>query len=110
MTDNTYMRERETLKHLTRKTDKMTTQSIGLQILNAIQTKIVEDCNERGINLNKEFESVDAFKNWVISFTIKSVQDVTGFSFQESFDLVMGSGKFEQLAKSIWTGARKKNA
>ena len=86
----------------TRNNLKGETMSNPNNILNAIQTKVIEVCNADGINLADTFETVEDFKTWLLSFTIKMVMDVTGFTVKESMDIVCGDGSYNKLAETVW--------
>lgn len=75
--------------------------SRSLQVLNAVQAYIIKFANENGIVLADEFESVDHFKKFVISLTIRTAMEI-GLSLQEAYDLVIGDGEYQKLADAIW--------
>lgn len=77
-------------------------KTANLKLLNAINAKLVEVANESGIDLRKEFGTPEKFKEFVVSFTIKSVMDIRGISVEKAFDTVMGEGSFDALALAVW--------
>ncbi len=73
----------------------------GINLLNQVQRKIIDFANENNIDLRTQFKTVEKFKEFVIAFTIKSLVDI-GMEINKAYDLVMGDGKYEELANSVW--------
>ena len=73
-----------------------------LKLLNAVQAKLIEFANDRGINLRDEFKTVDKFKEFVIAFTFKALTD-NGIDVPEAYDIVMGDGAYVKLADDVWS-------
>lgn len=77
----------------------------SLKLLNEIQSFMIEFANREGIELQKSFKTVGEFKTFVIAFTIKSLLDL-GVEMQDAYDMVMGSGKYEELVEKLWNSGR----
>lgn len=77
----------------------------SLKLLNEVQSFMIEFANREGIELQKSFETVGEFKKFVIAFTIKSLLDL-GVEMQDAFDMVMGSGKYDELVEKIWNAGQ----
>lgn len=73
----------------------------SLAFLNAFQAKIIEFANNEGIILSQHFDSVDAFKQFVIALAMKMLTDM-GIETRVAYDLVMGDGSYDELAARIW--------
>jgi hypothetical protein len=83
--------------------------SKSTEILNTVQRLIIDFANKEGIDLRSEFASVEAFKQFVIAFTFKSLVD-NGLEVSVAYDVIFGDGAFDKMAESIWTSAREKAA
>lgn len=79
----------------------------SLKLLNEVQSFIIDYANREGIELRKSFKTVEEFKKFVIAFTIKSLLDL-GVEMQDAFDMVMGSGKYNELVEKIWEAGQVK--
>lgn len=77
----------------------------SLKLLNEVQSFMIEFANREGIELQKSFKTVAEFKKFVIAFTIKSLLDL-GVEMQDAFDMVMGSGKYDELVEKIWNAGQ----
>lgn len=75
-------------------------------LLNKVQSMLITFANEKGISLKEEFGSVDAFKQFVIAFTFRSLTDA-GLATDAAYDAVFGIGAYEELAENVWNAARK---
>lgn len=73
-----------------------------LQLLNGIRQLIVKFATDEGIVLAEQFPSPESFNQFVISFSIKLVQETLEVSIREAFDIVMGDGEFNAMANSIY--------
>ena len=78
----------------------------SLQLLNGVQKFMINFANDKGISLQDEFGTVEAFKKFVIGFTFKTLVDM-GVETKQAYDLVFGSGEYEALATKIWENANK---
>lgn len=74
----------------------------NLNMLNAINQMLVKVANENGIDLAVEFGTPEKFKTFVISFSIKSVMDIAKVNLVAAYDMVMGTGAYEQMANQVW--------
>lgn len=75
-------------------------------ILNKVQAFMIDFANKEGIRLDSQFPSVEAFKEFVIAFTFKTLVEI-GMSTQDAFDMVFGNGAYNQLAEDVWAMANK---
>lgn len=73
-------------------------------LLNKVQSLLINFANESGISLKSEFGTIDAFKQFVIAFTFKMLTNL-GIETEKAFDLVFGSGEYNALAESVWNSA-----
>lgn len=78
----------------------------SLKLLNEVQTHMIDFANREGIDLQKSFGSVEEFKKFVIAFTIKSLLDL-GVEMKDAYDMVMGSGKYDELVEKIWNAGQE---
>lgn len=81
------------------------TKMNGTELLNAVQRYMIDFANAKGIILADEFGTVDEFKKFVIAFTIKTIVDL-GRDVSEAYDIVMGEGKYDELAEAVWNAAQ----
>ena len=70
-------------------------------LLNAVQKLFIDFANSEGIVLSDHFKSTDAFKQFVIGFTVKSLTDA-GVPVATATDLALGDGAYESIANSVW--------
>jgi hypothetical protein len=73
----------------------------GTNLLNEVQKLLIAFANEEGISLHAEFKTVEAFKQFVIAFTIRSLMEI-GLEINKAYDVVMGDGSYEKLANDVW--------
>lgn len=78
-------------------------KSQSLELLNKVQALLVEFANREGINLQAEFGTVEKFKTFVISLTIKKLTDM-GVEVKDAYDMVLGEGQYDQLISTVWNG------
>jgi hypothetical protein len=69
-----------------------------LDILNKTQAFLIDQANEKGINLEEHFATVQDFKGFVIAFAFKNLTEA-GMAADEAFDAVCGEGKFNEMAE-----------
>lgn len=67
-----------------------------LDILNQVQSFIIEQANAKGINIADSFTSVDEFKQFVVAMAFQGLRDA-GADVATAFDATMGKGQFEAL-------------
>lgn len=82
---------------------------MNTELLNKLQSLIIDFANERGINLQAEFGTVEAFKRFVIGLAFKILVDA-GIGTQAAFDFIFGSGEYDRLAASVWEAANNQPA
>jgi hypothetical protein len=63
-------------------------------LLNGIQSIIIDFANREGINLADEFATVQDFKQFVIARTFKQL---TGIEVEKAFDMTLGDGQFQAM-------------
>lgn len=76
------------------------------QRLNQVQKLLIGFANEKGIDLRKEFGTVEAFKKFVIAISLKALLDA-GLSMQVAWDAVMGEGEYDKLIADVWAAAQQ---
>ena len=74
----------------------------NLKLLNEVQSKIIEVANQNGTSLKAEFGTVEEFKKFVVSFTIRAFMEIGGLTVNQAYDVVMGDGAYNELANSVW--------
>lgn len=79
---------------------------MNLELLNKIQVMLIEFANKNGISLQAEFGTVEKFKQFVMAFTVKAIVDICGMAVNQAWDIVFGSGSYEQLAESVWNATQ----
>jgi hypothetical protein len=65
-------------------------------LLNGIQSIIIDFANREGINLADEFATVQDFKQFVIALTFKQLTDM-GIEVEKAFDMTLGDGQFQAM-------------
>ena len=75
------------------------------KVISLVQASVIETAKIKGINIQDEFGTVDKFKNYILSFTIKTLVDF-GIEVKVAFDMVLGEGKHRELADRIWESAK----
>ena len=75
---------------------------MNVELIQSIQAKLVEVATENGIDLAEQFKTRKAWKDYVLSFTIKAVMDVMQWDVRKAYDAVLGDGKFQELADGVW--------
>jgi len=83
----------------------MATPDKSLDLLNKVQQMIIDIANKDGTNLGDHFDSIDAFKEFVIAFTFKALTD-NGVEVAKAYDMIFGEGKYEALFESIWSASQ----
>ena len=75
-----------------------------MNILNKVQSLMIEFANKNGTNLATEFGTIENFKRFVIGFTLKTLVDA-GVETSKAYDMVFGQGSYEKLANDVWAAA-----
>ena len=75
---------------------------MNVELIQAIQGKLIDIATENGIDLADEFKTRKAWKDFVLSFTVKAVMDVMQWDVRKAYDVVLGNGKFQELADGVW--------
>jgi hypothetical protein len=78
----------------------------NFEILNKVQSFLIDFANSNGINLHAEFKSVEEFKMFVVAITIKTLVEA-GVEMQKAFDATLGDGEYDKLANKVWEMANK---
>lgn len=73
----------------------------GTELLNEVQKMLIDFANKNSISLHDEFETVEKFKQFVITFTIRSLTEI-GIELSHAYDMVMGDGAYNRLADAVW--------
>jgi len=76
--------------------------AMNVELIQAIQGKLIDIATENGIDLADEFKTRKAWKDFVLSFTVKAVMDVMHWDVRNAYDAVLGDGKFQELADGVW--------
>lgn len=70
-----------------------------LNLLNQVQSFLIAQANEKGINLADSFATVQEFKDFVVGVAFKGLTEA-GMNVEQAFDATLGAGKYEEtLAK-----------
>ena len=77
----------------------------NLKAINEVKNLIVKTATEKGIDLQAEFGTPEAFKRFVLAFIFKNLRDM-GVETEEAFDLTFGEGRHEELVHDVWTAAQ----
>ena len=72
-----------------------------LAMLNGVQTLLISEANANGINLADNFATVEDFKKFVITMSIRALVDA-GQEFRTAFEMVLGEGSYETMAHSVY--------
>jgi|APGre2960657404_1045060.scaffolds.fasta_scaffold78480_3 hypothetical protein len=72
------------------------------EITKFVAASIVELCQDKGIDMAKQFPTRKAFTDFVFGLSIKMVQQALECEFKVAYDVVMGDGQFDALAKSVY--------
>jgi len=79
----------------------MATPINSTELLNKVQTFMIDFANSKNIRLDREFDSVEQFKQFVIAFTFKTLREI-GIETDTAFDIVFGDGAYAKLAEEVW--------
>jgi hypothetical protein len=66
-----------------------------LDLLNQVQSFLIAQANEQGINLADSFATVQEFKDFVVGFAFKGLTDA-GMDVEQAFDATLGAGKYAE--------------
>ena len=77
----------------------------SLELLNRVQSLLVDFANENQIDLRAEFGTVDRFKQFVFALTFKTLTDL-GLPADAAFDLTAGAGAYDALVEKTWQAAQ----
>lgn len=77
------------------------------EALNAIKDLFVQFANDNNIDLKKEFGTPDAFKQFVIAFTFRTLTE-NGLTTEEAYNTIFGDDAYEALFADLYTAAIKK--
>lgn len=80
---------------------------MNTELLNKLQSLLINFANERGISLQAEFGTAEAFKRFVIGLAFKVLVDA-GINTQAAFDFIFGNGEYDRLAAEVWEAANGK--
>lgn len=75
---------------------------MNLELINKVKDMIIAQANKEGRLLSDDFKSEDEFKQFVISFAIRSCQETLGMGIEQAYDTVMGEGSYKRLADDCW--------
>jgi hypothetical protein len=67
-----------------------------LELLNEVQSMIIDQANKAGIKLSDSFATVEDFKQFVIAFAFRGMRDA-GADVPTAFDSVLGHGEYDAL-------------
>jgi len=73
------------------------------EVISLIRDALIANANARGVLLQDEFKSREAFQHYVLSASILAVQGALECEFKVAYDLVMGDGSYRNLADSIYS-------
>lgn len=68
----------------------------NIQLLNGIQSIIIDFANREGIALSDHFATVADFKGFVVAFAFKQFREM-GIEIDKAFDMTLGDGAFQEM-------------
>jgi hypothetical protein len=74
---------------------------MNIELLNKVQSHLIEQATAAGILLSDEFSTTEEFKRFVIGAAFKGLRDA-GASVQVAYDAVIGEGAYENLAGDVY--------
>ncbi len=77
-----------------------------MEVLNKAKKFMVEFANKNGIDLQKEFGTVESFNQFVIAFSMKTMVD-SGVKVEVAYDTCFGNGAYNELANRVHEIASK---
>ena len=75
----------------------------SLDLLNAVQSLLIQFANENTIDLSRDFPKVEDFKMFVVGLTIHIMVKDLGFDPDKAYDVVFGDGHFQKLADELYS-------
>jgi hypothetical protein len=75
----------------------MTTTKQQIDLLNKVQSFLIEQANARGICLADDFATPEDFKKFVVGIAFKGLRDA-GADVATSYDACFGEGSYTDLA------------
>lgn len=73
----------------------------GTQLLKQAQKIIIDFANANGISLQDEFGTPERFRQYVISYTTKTLID-RGMTIEAALDLLCGDGTYQRICDECW--------
>jgi hypothetical protein len=67
-----------------------------LALLNGVQSMIIAQANDSGINLAEHFPATEDFKKFVIAFAFQGLRDA-GADVAAAFDATLGQGEYDAM-------------
>lgn len=71
-----------------------------LDTLNTVQQMVIDFANKNGIDLGSQFESVEAFKDFIVAMTFTELVKA-GATPEQALDMVCGEGAFNGLLEKM---------
>ena len=72
------------------------------EITSLIAQSVIDMVAQNGTDMQAQFGTREKFTEFVFSLSIKMVQSVLACDFKMAFDIVMGDGEFDALAKAAY--------
>ena len=82
----------------------MTKPAANIELLNQVQSMVIDFANRNGISLQDQFGSVEAFKKFVVGMTLKQLVEA-GASVSVAYDAVFGDNSYEDMFERTWAEA-----
>jgi len=75
-----------------------------VELLNQVQSMVIDFANRSGISLQDQFGSVEAFKKFVVGLTFKQLVE-GGVPTKQAYDAVFGDNSYESMFEQTWAAA-----
>ena len=85
--------------------ETMSNAPANIELLNKVNSYLVDQATANGVDLQTEFGTVDNWKKFVMSLTFKTLRELN-VATDVAFDLVFGNGQYEDLVNSVWEAAQ----
>ena len=82
----------------------MTKPAAHIELLNQVQSMVIEFANRNGISLQDQFGSIEAFKKFVVGLTFKQLVE-GGVPTKQAYDAVFGDNSYESMFEQTWAAA-----
>lgn len=78
-----------------------------IELLNKAKGLLADYATSNGINLKKEFGTVENFNRFVIGLIFKALIE-NGVPVNKAMDATLGEGSYDEVFNAIWKKSQKK--